>query len=573
MHDFQPGANAMPLNKILNIVLHPVALTAISLCGILFIARMDNSSMTVLYCIATVLFIASLAYVLSGRLGFSILLAWFLVGFLTVVSTLKYKIKGFSLHFYDFVMVAEDREVASFLLDSYPMLALPVLGLAIACIAGAVMLFRCDKRQTIRLPHRFAGALAAAMVLKLTFPAEASAEQRYFYYLQGRHVSAFFVSLLDLQYMFASNDFEKRIAGMAPEAPFSGDVDCGNGQRPDIIVVLEESMTDPAIFPEMPHGKAISRRMQGAADTFKPLFVETFGGGTWISNLSLMTGLSATDFGWRSPYLTMMLEGKVRGALPEMLSQCGYRTAAILPLNYTFVNEGPFLSSIGFETVLDRYDIGASSYHMRDAFYFDAASQFVEGHREQDERPLFLLVQTMIAHSPYEEALLPGVQPDAASLDPDPQTAEYLRRMVIGRQDFETFAARETARKQDRGLIVMSFGDHQTYVTLDHAKRLSGEDALARPRSMAYRTFYTVSPQTGATAPAPIDIAYLSTALLDAAGIPGSDVFKDLRRLAGHCGGRFHDCPDRAGVDRHIARRIAGGLLDLGGDDAAAPGS
>lgn len=89
---------------------------------------------------------------------------------------------------------------------------------------------------------------------------------------------------------------------------------------------------------------------------------------------------------------------------------------------------------------------------------------------------------------------------------------------------------------------------------------------------MAYRTFYTVHPESDATPPAPLDIAFLSTVVLDAAAIPGSDVFKDLRQLSKRCDGRFHDCPDRAGIDRHIARRVSGGLLDLGLEADPPPG-
>lgn len=556
----------MLLIKFLYFLLHPAMLAIISIAGTLFMMRMDNNLMTIPYCIGIFVFVASLSYVLTGRRRFSILLAWILIGFLTVVSTIKYKMKGFSLHFYDFVVMAKDHEIATFLLDSYPLLAVPVLAIGLLSIAGTVLLYRADRHRDGGLAYRIASVMAAALVLRLTYPAEASAEQRYFYYLQGRHVSAFFTSLFDLQYMFASNGFEKRIAAIKPERPFTNAVDCGEGNRPDIVVVLEESMTDPAIFPGLNDGRTVSDLMRGDGPALNPLFVETFGGGTWISNLSLMTGLSSTDFGWRSPYLTMILEGKVRGALPEVLAACGYRTAAILPLNYTFVNEGPFLSSIGFETIIDRDALDAPSYHMRDSFYFDAASALIERHRAQDGRPLFLLVQTMFAHSPYEEDLLSGDEAAARiPLDTDPHTAQYLRRMVAGRQDFAAFAGRETARQRDSGLVVMSFGDHQTYVTLDRAKESAGEDALAIPRSTAYRTFYTVHPAGAPVPDRPVDIAYLATVVLDAAAIPGSDVFQDLRRLARTCDGRFHDCPDRAAVDRHLARRVAGGLLDLDG--------
>ena len=188
--------------------MHPFVLAIASIAGMIFMIRMDNSFMTIPYCTGIFVFVASLSFVLSGRARFSILLAWILIGFLTIVSAIKYRMKGFSLHFYDFVVMAKDLDIATFLLDSYPLLALPVLAIGILAVAGAVLLYRVDRRNDTGIAARSAGVLAAAVMLRLTYPAEASAEQRYFYYLQGRHVSAFFISLFDLQYMFAANGFE-----------------------------------------------------------------------------------------------------------------------------------------------------------------------------------------------------------------------------------------------------------------------------------------------------------------------------------------------------------------------------
>lgn len=561
---------ARVLEFVVRTAVHRLSVAFASGLGILFLWMLDNNTVTLPFCLSVVAVSASLLFLATRRLAFSVYSAWMLVAALTVVSAIKYRMKGFSLHFFDIVMVAEDADIVKFLLSSYLHLVAPVLVLSAICLVAGVALFRYEKPGRTSLLSRGASAMSAALLIPLTFPAEAAVEQRYFYYMYGRHASAFFVSLLDLKFAFAENDLEARLAAKPASAPFSGAPDCGAGSRPDIMVVLEESMADPAVFPQIADGPAISRTMAGSEGAMHPLNVETFGGGTWITNLSLMSGLSATDFGWRSPYLTMMLEGRVKGALPEILAHCGYRTAAVLPLNYTFVNEGPFLSSIGFEIVLDKDAIGAGFYHLRDDFYFDAASRFIDEHRRTDGRPLFLLVQTMFAHSPYEERLEPEESVAGEPLSPDRDVAEYLRRMVIARADFAAFAERQRAAAADRGLVIASFGDHQSFATSAYASELAGETALAEPGSIAYRTFFTISDGDGPAAlpglpsDGPLDIAYLGTAILDAAGIPGNDVFADLRELAAHCSGRFFACPDRGRVDDHLRRRMAGGLLNIG---------
>ena len=91
--------------------MHPFVLAIASIAGMIFMIRMDNSFMTIPYCTGIFVFVASLSFVLSGRARFSILLAWILIGFLTIVSAIKYRMKGFSLHFYDFVVMAKDFDI------------------------------------------------------------------------------------------------------------------------------------------------------------------------------------------------------------------------------------------------------------------------------------------------------------------------------------------------------------------------------------------------------------------------------------------------------------------------------
>lgn len=343
--------------------------------------------------------LAAFIFMFTNRPAFVLYSSWAVVGLPTAVSAVKYQMKGFSLHFYDAVIVLGDRDMHRFLIEGYPWLVLLILVAFVAAVVAIAVIYRVDRRCHVSIGWRTSMILAPLLALPATFPAEASGT-RYFYYLQGRHVTAAFISLLDVRYLFQPSDIETRLSGLPAALPFGETVDCGDGDKPDVFIILGESQTDPRIFPQIVDGAKVASVMEQSAGMLRPLQVETFGGGTWISTLSLMTGLSATDFGWRSPYLTISLEGRVRHALPEIFATCGYRTAAILPLNYTFVNEGPFLHSIGFDTVLDRQDIGASHYHLRDKFYFDAAEDFIREHRRSDKRPLFLLVQTMFPHSP-----------------------------------------------------------------------------------------------------------------------------------------------------------------------------
>ncbi|WP_245279103.1 sulfatase-like hydrolase/transferase [Mesorhizobium loti] len=540
----------------------------ISLAGVFAANRAEHEWLSVPFSLALVAALAGLLFLSSGRLAFSVYLAWMGIAFVTVVSAIKFRMKGFSLHFYDAVFVSRDPEVYRFLLGSYLYLILPVVIALVLGIAAAILLFRIDRRIGWPVSARVLVMVALAILVPLTFPAEAS-KDRYFYYMQGRHMSAFFVSLLDLRNLVVEQAFEKRLQAVAPQTPFTDTVDCGDeANLPDIFFVLSESQSDPGNFPQVSSGAGFLQRFAPRAGTPHPMQVETFGGGTWITNLSLMTGLSAADFGWRSPYLTITLQDKVAGALPEVLSRCGYRTAVMTPMDFTFVNEGPFLKSIGFETVLDIKDIAAPFYHLRDVFYYHAAEAFIARHRKEDGRPLFLEIQTMFPHSPYEGRMEPDLKVADEPFSGDFQVNEYLRRIAVARGDFQDFLDDRKADAGKRGAVVLEFGDHQSSATKPFVDAIAGDDALAMPDSIAYRTFYTLTTFNHPLSHpmpemAPLDVGFLSASLLDAAGLPMSPVMTDLVRLRDHCAGSFHGCTDRAAVDAHLRRRVDSGLLHL----------
>jgi hypothetical protein len=58
-----------------------------------------------------------------------------------------------------------------------------------------------------------------------------------------------------------------------------------------------------------------------------------------------------------------------------------------------------------------------------------------------------------------------------------------------------------------------------------------------------------------------LDVAYLGTMLLEAAGIPLSDSHRERRRLMLLCQGRYHDCPARDEVLRFHRRLLDSGLM------------
>lgn len=555
------------IQRLSALMLHPVtAIAAVLLCAA-FLYLLERAANHMPFVMLSVLGIASVLFLTSRRIYFSTYTALAVTALIAIVSVLKYRTKGFDLHIYDIVFTGMDPKAFAFLIDGFAIYIVPVVGLMVCCLIVLSLIFIWDRKQKISVLRR-SGLMAVAFALiPVSYPLKAD-EPRYFHYLGGFNASAFFVSFLDLRDAAIGRGIADRFAGMPDVEPFAAAGPCDMTEpKPDIFVVLSESQTDLSRLNRYGLDRQFANRFRSADGKRRELRVETFGGGTWISNFSLMTGLSSLDFGWRAPYLTTAMEGKVHQSLATELARCGYRTAVLMPMDHGFVNEGPFLESIGFDEILDYDRIGASEYAHKDRFYFEAARTFIEDHRKTDGRPLFLEVQTMFAHSPYSDHLAEN-EPDAFSESGIFELDEYVRRVAQSQKDFDWYLAQAKADSVDHPSIVLEFGDHQSFATRELVNHLYPDFAVDELTSSAYRTYYTVHAMGRDVDMAPfefasLDIGYLGVSLLEAAGMATSPMFADLAALRDRCKGRLHFCADRAAVDRHLQKRIASGFLSV----------
>lgn len=555
------------LRKISNLALNPITVIVATLLCVTFLYRLEQQVRHMPFVMLCMAGTAAIIFLVSRRWKFSIYAALTFITLIAIASTLKYRTKGFDLHIYDVVFTGADPKAFAFILQEFTIYVVPFVILMLTALGAMTVLFIGDRQSAIGVPWR-AGSLAVIFALiPLSYPLKAD-EPRYFHYLGGFNASAFFISFLDLRDAALGRGIADRFTGMPPVEPFEPSESCEtSGPRPDLFVVLSESQTDLSRLHQYGLDEQFSRRFKSADGKSRALQVETFGGGTWITNFSLMTGLSSLDFGWRAPYLTTAMQGKIHRSLATELSRCGYRTAVLMPMEHGFVNEGPFLESIGIDEILDYNRIGASKYAHHDRFYFEAAWDFIEEHRKTDGRPLFLQVQTMFAHSPYSEEL---ADPDssAAEKSGNRDLDEYVLRVAQSQSDFDWFLDQMSVDSKVRPSIVLEFGDHQSFATRDMIEQLYPDFAIDDLSSSAYRSYFTLHGVGTSVDMRPfefpsLDIGYLGVSFLEAAGLANSPMLSDLVALRNHCNGRLHSCDDRAAVDRHLQRRIASGYLDI----------
>ncbi|WP_162243587.1 MULTISPECIES: sulfatase-like hydrolase/transferase [unclassified Rhizobium] len=557
------------LKRGVTLLAHPV-LAFLLFCATLHILHhFDTRWAFVPFLVMIMAAIATLLFVVSRRPVFSAYAAATIVLLIAAMSEAKFQLKGFSLHVFDLAFTGLDASAIRFLAGSYSYLlvaALAALG-AVGLFFG--VLFKGDRARSTPWWLKtglVAGATSAAVALYPNKPGEPN----YTHYISGYNASSFFVSLGDLHLPFGKITLVDVVEAAPTVGRMTNEVSCGDAaSRPDVFFVLSESHTDPANFPQVTVPEAMSKAYQSDDGKVHPMYVETFGGGTWVTNFSVMTGLSGSDFGWQSPYVTQMMERRVEASFPQLLARCGYRTVAIMPMDFSFVNEGAFLTSLGFEEVVDYRDMAPKDHFVRDKFYFDVAEKLIREHRSTDPRPLFVALQTMFPHGPYDRSLVSAEElPEQPRYAEDAEANEYLRRMAVAKLDFQAFLKERQTTPGGAGSVVVEYGDHQATATkLYLPAQKDGRNIFADLHSPAYRTYFSVHGygRTIDMKPLslPMDVGFLSASVIEAAGLPTSPMFRSLAELRDACSGRYHECHDREKVDAHLKQRSDAGLLHL----------
>lgn len=551
----------------LRLFLSRLSLIAVSLAGLACIIWAEHQLKSVAFVSFTTAGVAAVIFLLSRKLAFSVYTAWTLLAVITVVTYVKYKMDGVTLQAYDVVFVASDATMPIFLLTAYAHYAIPLVAFLVVGFAVLGVIAWFEEPRRIHVVKCILLVLVAAVTVPISFPAEATSN---FYYMRPRYASSFLVSIRDLGNLWSVPAIVKRLQAMQPEAPYSPAFRCGDpGNRPDVVFVHAESAMPPSLMPAWRIGDAAMGDFRSDDGLVHRLGVEAFGGGSWITTMSILTGMSGADFDWMRMRITYALQGRIGLSVPEILRQCGYNTAAVLGMDYNFVNMGPFLASIGIENIFDKTAIQRPSLEVRDRYYFNVVLDLIRRNRATSDKPLFIYVETMFAHSPYDQrreadAVVPG-EPFSG----DPETNEYLRRLALARDDLSAFEKTLASDAGQRGFLMLEYGDHQPLVTRRNIEDDIGvETPLTDWRSREYATYFAVHSLGGAReihmpVHERLDAAFLGYAFLQAAALASDGIITEIERLRVECDGYFHLCADREIVDRYLRRRLDSGLINL----------
>jgi hypothetical protein len=497
----------------------------------------------------------------------AILMAAILAAAIVGASMVKYHHSGIKLTVADFQLVFAGT--VPFLLMQYRRAAMAVLAGSIGLILAAIatMIYATGSPISIELRFLFfvvafgGCALAYRLSGAISFRRN-TAERRCFF-------STFMASLIDTRSWWRSNGLSMSDIAKEP-LPLMAAIPARVSTYPDIIVIQHESVFDPRLF-----GLAVEPNVEAFLSPEKgfwgSLNVEIYGGGSWQTEFSLLTGLSSADFGVDAYFLFKRGAGRFHHSLADALAALGYKTMLTASCRRNFLSYDEFYRSIGIGECIfsDDFPPPFDVHHFEetnsDAMFLEASLGAFAERITHDRAPHFLYTLTNFNHGPHDRRLVPPGNFEkerafaAASL-PDAHYAEYYARLTETAATWQRLKSRLATCFPGRPMLIVHYGDHQPVMT----RRLEWQLQLPEDARRQFRTFYAIEglnigpDQLVPRRRAILDIAFLGTVALQEAGLPLDQVFATRASLVGDCGeAYFASSSDRK-------RRFHRTLVDLG---------
>jgi len=512
-----------------------------------------------------------LLVLLAQRVLFATTVVALLVVLIIAISSVKRAVMNMVMHAYDIIFYLSSWSTISYLWSDQRRYLVALAGALIGFSGAAWLAYRADGTCV----RRRGAAVALPMAIVLAwYGAAAKGERRHMqFFYENLYVSSFYASwgeTLEALWRGALLEAAPRAAAAGPA--FSLPTACTLGAKPPhVLLIHEESVVQPALFPTLHYDRAVDPFFHSYDDRTHQLRVETYGGASWLTEFSILAGVSTHAFGGMRQFVQTFTQNRLKETLPQVFERCGYRNVVFYPLLRNFVSNDRFYSSIGLREIVDMRAQGAKSTQERDRFYFANAVAEMEKHFKSSRKPLFMYIQTMSAHWPYDFEYQPDADVPGGGPGTDPEMHEYLRRLSLAKLDFDALMSELRHRFPLERFLVVHYGDHHPMATrtlLGFDAETEAEDVALNPESIGFITYYAVRGINYRVPTLPqfetLDVPYLGTVILDAAGVPLSDSHRERKRLMLLCRGRYQTCEHHEEILLFHRRLIDSGVMAAG---------
>lgn len=504
---------------------------------------------------------------LTRRILFSIAVIAAIVTMIVVASDVKRHYIEMVLHAYDVVFYLTSLSTLNFLWVDHRVHLIAIVASFIATGVLGYTLFRSDSSRIPRIAS--AAVLICCTALGL-WASHAKGERRNtLFYWDNLYLSSFYASWSEtMETLWRGQLLDALRVQYKPL--FKVPPACDPAKKPPhIILIHQESVVPPSQFPSVSYDKSLDPFFNSFDGKLHRLRVETYGGASWLTEFSVLAGVSTYSFGGMRTFVQSLMQGKIHDTLPQSLARCGYRNAVFYPVPKDFVSNGRFYAATGMPEIFDFKAQGAKRYNERDKFYYGNALKHFESHLASAKTPTFTFIITSATHLPYRSAYDPEVQVPGGGPGTDPEMSEYLRRLAMAKMDYDEFRAELLRRFPNERFLVVQYGDHQPIATrtlLGFDAKFDAEDVKLAPDSPGFVTYYAIEGLNYQPPPMPsvdtLEVPYLGSVLLEAAGLPLSEAYQERLRLMRMCDGRYYTCPQKSEILGFHRRLIDSGLVD-----------
>ncbi|HIH8969071.1 TPA: LTA synthase family protein [Serratia marcescens] len=322
-----------------------------------------------------------------------------------------------------------------------------------------------------------------------------------------------------------------------------------DNMHPDIVLLLQESTTDPRLYqlPDpalLPH---FSMFEQGTAVKAHTLMrVQTFGGGTWLSEFSVLTGLRSDDFGTKKNAVFYSVIDHVNDSLFKQMKANGYYTVVLTPFNKSAYNAGHAYTMMGVDKIIQPQELGYPGslqdnlWHISTADILHYIKKILDTHTD---KPVFVYALTMYEHGPYDASHKDNYQlrPVVTNKTSAAKFSHYMEKIQTSDAAMSEFF--QFIDQRQKPTMFMYFGDHQPNIDWENGYSTSLPDA-AHLTQFSLRDNANMQPV--ADLGSITDIAFLGGILLEQARLKVSPFYQaniDMRHL---CKGALNDCEDQS---------------------------
>jgi phosphoglycerol transferase MdoB-like AlkP superfamily enzyme len=248
-------------------------------------------------------------------------------------------------------------------------------------------------------------------------------------------------------------------------------VDPLKGLLPNIVFFHAESTFDPGIAFKLAAPFALPLwSKQSETRILGPLRVNVIGGGSWVTEFEVITGVDSRIFGYQGYYTHYSIAPKVKNSFAAYLARKGYTTATFYPVEGSFYNAAKAFKFYGFKEFTDGPALGLP-LDWGDLVDRNIVKAVIDHGAFKSAGPFFYFISTSQNHGPHpcrsferEEQFLTTFAAKVP-FEKNCQLNEYLKRAISTSGGFELVLQqlRQIERTTGRPFVLLVYGDHQPW--------------------------------------------------------------------------------------------------------------